>query len=79
MAKSRAKKKVAPAETTVVPTKTKIAAFKITPEQYTMIEERAARRGMRVGPWMRGVVLQAANAPTNGRFIRVYEPSGATS
>jgi len=72
MAKSQAKTKA-------VPTKTKIAAFKVTPEQYAMIEKRAERRGVLVGPWMRAVVLQAAKAPTNGHFIRIYEPDGTTS
>ena len=76
MAKSKTKTK---AKTKVVPAKTRTAAFKITPAQHAMITERAARRGMRVGPWMRQVVLQAADAPTNGQFIRIYEPKGATS
>lgn len=76
MAKSRSKKKK---KTKGVPAKTKIAAFKITPKQYVMIRERAERRGVKVGPWMRAVVLQAANAPTSGTFIRIYEPSGATT
>jgi hypothetical protein len=72
MAKSQAKTKA-------VHAKTRPVAFKVTPEQYEMIEERARQRGMLVGPWMRAVVLQAANAPSNGRFIRIYEPNGATS
>ncbi len=72
MAKSQAKTKV-------VPAKTKIAAFKVTPEQYATIEKRAERRGMLVGPWMRAIVLQAAQAPSNKHFIRIHEPDGATS
>ncbi len=79
MAKSRAKKKAATAETAVVPVKTKVIAFKVTPEQHAMIVKRAERRGLLVGPWMRGVALRAAKAPTNGNFIRIYEPDGATS
>ena len=72
MAKSKAKTKA-------VLTKTKVVAFKVTPDQYAAIVKRAERRGMLVGPWMRGVALQAAKAPTNGHFIRIYEPDGATS
>ena len=79
MAKSRAKKKVASAQTKVIPTKTKVIAFKVTPDQYMMIVKRAERRGLLVGPWMRGVALRAAKAPTSGNFIRIYEPDGATS
>ncbi len=77
MAKSRSKKKKK--KTKVVPTKTKVIAFKVTPDQYTMIIKRAERRGLLVGPWMRGVALRAAKAPSQGHFIRIYEPDGATS
>lgn len=72
MAKSQAKTKA-------VPAKTRIAAFKVTPDQYTMIAERAEERGLPVGTWMRAIVLQAATAPKNGRFLRINEPSGATT
>lgn len=73
MPKSRAKTKGVPAK------KTKIAAFKVTPDQFAMIEERAEERGMLVGPWMRSIVLQAAKAPRQGSFIRINEPDGAMS
>lgn len=67
------------AKTKTVPAKTKIAAFKVTPAQHAMIEARAAQRGMLAGPWMRSIVLQAASAPRNERFIQIHEPNGATS
>jgi len=45
-----------------------------------MIVKRAERRGLLVGPWMRGIALRAAKAPkTGGNYIRIYEPDGATS
>ena len=71
MAKSQAKTKA-------VPAKTKIAAFKVTPDQYAVIAKRAVRRGMLVGPWMREIVLQAARAPINDPIIHIREPDGAT-
>ena len=69
MAKSQAK-------TRAIPAKTRIAAFKLTPEQYATVEERAEARGMRVGTWIRSIVLQAATAPRNGRYLRIHEPNG---
>jgi hypothetical protein len=59
------------------PVKTRMAAFKLTPEQYESIEGRAKARGMYMGTWMRSIVLQAAAAPRNGRYIRIHEPDGA--
>jgi len=66
-------------KTKSVPAKTHIAAFKVTPEQHAMIVARAEERGLPAGPWMRAIVLQAATAPKNGRFLRINEPSGATT
>jgi hypothetical protein len=66
-------------KTKAIPAKTRIAAFKLTPEQYATVEARAEERGMRVGTWMRSIVLQAASAPRNGRYIRLHEPNGAIS
>lgn len=70
MAKTRVKTKA-------LPVKTKIAGFKLTPEQYALIEARAARRGLPISAWMRAILLQAASAPMNGRYIRIHEPDGA--
>lgn len=61
-----------------VSTKTKVAAFKVTPEQYETIEERAAQSGMHTAAWMRTIVLQAATTPRTGRIIKINEPDGAT-
>lgn len=44
-----------------------------------MIVARAEERGMPVGTWMRAIVVQAATAPKNGRFLRINEPSGVTT
>jgi len=59
--------------------KTRMVAFKLTPDQYSAIEKRAEERGMRMGPWMRLIVLQVAAAPKNGHFVKIREPNGATT
>lgn len=53
--------------------------FKVTPEQRAMIEQRAARSGVRVSYWMRSVVLQAASLPAKAGHVRVREPTGVTA
>jgi hypothetical protein len=58
--------------------KTKVAFVRFTPEQYRIIEERAGRRQLRVGAWMREILLQAAKRP-EGQYLRIQEPNGATS
>jgi hypothetical protein len=58
--------------------RTKVAAFKITPEQYRVIEQRAERCGVRVSAWMRSIVLQAASRPAKEGHIRVQEPNRIT-
>lgn len=62
-----------------VSVKTKTLAFKVSPEQYAAIEERAASSGLFTGTWIRAIVLQAAMTPKNGRFIKINEPDGATT
>ena len=69
----------AQAKPKAVPAKTRSISFKVTPEQYALIEARAEHRGMLVGPWLRSIVLQAATAPSNKHFIRIQEPNGATT
>lgn len=65
-----------------VPTKTKVATIKLTPDQHKLIEKRAERCGVRPSVWMRFILLQAANAaPTRvGRgeaTLHIREPDGA--
>jgi hypothetical protein len=61
--------------------KTKIAAFKLTAEQYQLIAQRADRCGVRMGAWMRSVVLQAASRPRpqGEGYLRIREPNGVTT
>jgi hypothetical protein len=60
--------------------KTKLVAFKITPEQYHLIEQRAEKCGVRVSVWMRTIVSQAAiSRPGKDGDLIVREPNGATS
>lgn len=68
-----------PAKTKAIPAKKRIAAFRVTDEQYAAIEERAEQRGLPAGTWMRLIVLQATKAPRHGRFLRIHEPDGATT
>jgi hypothetical protein len=58
--------------------KTKRAMFKVTAEQYQLIEQRAERCGVRMGAWMRSVVLQAASRPRprGEGYLRIREPNG---
>lgn len=70
MAKSHAK-------TRAVAAKTQVASCKLAPEQYALIKGRAEEQGIRVGVWMRSILLQAANAPRNGSFIKIREPNGS--
>ena len=67
------------AKTKAIASKTRPVAFKVTPEQYALISERAEQRGVKLGYWIRSIVMQAANSPKNGRHIRIYEPNGTTS
>lgn len=61
-----------------VPAKTKAAGFKITPEQFREMAERAAHSGTHLSAWMRSILLQAvAQKPRKG-YLRIREPDGAT-
>lgn len=61
-----------------VPIKIRAVGFKVTPEQYREMADRAQRSGARLGSWMRSVVLQAvAQKPRKGH-LRIREPDGAT-
>jgi len=56
--------------------KTKIAAFKLTPEQYKLIDQRAKQCGVRTSVWMRSILLQAANRQPSEGYLRIREPNG---
>jgi predicted HicB family RNase H-like nuclease len=58
--------------------KSKAANIKLTPEDYELIAERAARAKISAAAWMRSILLQAANRPANNGYIRIHEPNGAT-
>ena len=61
---------------------TKAATIKLRPEQHRLIEQRAKRCGVRVGYWMRSILLQAAQSaakqPSDG-YLRIREPDGVTT
>lgn len=62
-----------------VPVKRRSVAFKLTEEQYELISSRAEQRGVRLGFWMRGILLQAAKTPIDEELLQIQEPSGVTS
>jgi hypothetical protein len=62
-----------------VQTKTKIASVKLTPQQFLAIERRAEQCGVRTSTWMRSMLTQASNRRGKPGYIRIREPSGATS
>jgi hypothetical protein len=69
-----------PASKPKIANKTKLVAFKLTPEQYRLIEKRAERAGVRVSAWLRSIVLQAANSrPGEDASLTVREPNGVTT
>lgn len=61
-----------------LPSKTRGILIKLTPEQYKMVEQRAERCGVRVGPLVRTVVLQIAKRTGAPGIAQVREPDGAT-
>jgi hypothetical protein len=61
------------------PFKTKVAAVKLTPEQYREIEQRAERCGVRLSAWMRSILLQAASQKSRKGYLHIREPDGATT
>jgi hypothetical protein len=65
------------ARTTIQP-KTKATSLKFTPEQHRLIEQRARQCGVRMGVWMRSILLQAATKQSSEGYLRIREPDGAT-
>lgn len=61
------------------PVKTKQTALRMTLEQYRMLELRAEHCGVRLGPWMRSILLQAATQKARKGYLRIREPDGATT
>lgn len=64
-----------------VKVRTRQVIFKVTPEQYQRILQRAEQCGVRPTQWMRSILLQAANRTrlTSDGFLRIKEPDGATT
>lgn len=61
-----------------VPVKTKAVGFKLAPEQYHLLEQRAERCGVRLSAWMRSILLQAAQQKPSKGHLRIREPDGTT-
>jgi hypothetical protein len=59
--------------------KTKAVGFKVTPEQYQALEQRAAQCGVPLGFWMRSILLQAASQKPHKGHLRIREPDGAVT
>jgi len=59
--------------------KTRVASFKLTPDQHKLIEQRAKRRGLRMSVWMRSILLQAASRNADQGYLRIREPDGVTT
>jgi uncharacterized protein (DUF1778 family) len=61
------------------PHKTKAMGIKVTPEQYQVLEQRAAHSGMHLSTWMRSILLQVASQKPRKGYLRIREPDGATT
>jgi hypothetical protein len=59
--------------------KNKAVGFKVTPEQYQALGQRAARCGVPLGLWMRSILLQAAAQKPHKGHLRIREPDGAVT
>jgi|WetSurMetagenome_2_1015567.scaffolds.fasta_scaffold817719_2 hypothetical protein len=61
-----------------VPKKSHIVAFKVTPEQYRLIEQRVEKSGMRLSTWIRDIALQVVRRrkPDSKGYLRIREPDG---
>lgn len=59
--------------------KSKAVGFKVTPEQYQALEQRAALCGVPLGFWMRSILLQAAAQKPHKGHLRIREPDGAVT
>lgn len=62
-----------------VPFKTKQTAIKFAPDQYRLLEQRAAHCGVRVSVWMRSILMQAATQKPRKGYLHIREPDGATT
>lgn len=59
--------------------KSKVVTLKLTPEQFRVLEQSAQRCGVRLGPWMRAVLVQVAEQKPKKGFIRIRELDGAST
>lgn len=62
-----------------VPSKSKVATIKLTPDQHKLIDMRAKRCGVRMSVWMRSILLQAASRQASEGYLRIREPDGVTT
>lgn len=60
------------------PVKTKKLNLKVTPEQHRALEQRATSTGLRLGTWIRLIVLQAASQKPRKGYLHIREPNGDT-
>jgi hypothetical protein len=56
---------------TTIQVRTKIAAFRVTADQYKLIDQRAKQCGVRLGVWMRFILLQAASRKPSEGYLRI--------
>lgn len=61
------------------PLKRKQHNIRFDPEQYRILEQRAAQCGMRIGTWMRSILMQAATQKPRKGYLHIREPDGATT
>lgn len=59
-----------------VKAKTKMLTIKVTADQLRMIDAKADKCGVKRGPWVRSVVMQAARSIAQQGFLRIREPDG---
>lgn len=60
------------------PEKTVVSTFRTTPEQSRAMAERAAGSGVKLGTWVRSILVQAASQKPRKGYLRIREPDGAT-
>jgi len=60
-----------------VPLKTKTTTIKLTLDQHKLIVKKAKQCGVRLGPWIRSIILQAAVREVSEGYMRIREPNGS--
>ena len=68
-------------KSSTVEKKTSVIVMRFTPAQRTAIEQRAEKCGVKIGVWVRSVLIQVAKSKTTDKsrgYIYVREPNGMT-